>query len=295
MEMSNASSDRPIAVLGGSGFYDMPGLSGVEERVVDTPYGPTSDPIISGKLGDRRVLFMARHGRRHNLLPAELPQRANFWAFASLGVREVVSISAVGSLQLEIEPLHAVIPDQLIDHTSGRRPASFFGDGIVGHISFHEPFCGRLGDVLSTAATAAGARVHDGGTLVVIEGPAFSTRAESRVYQSWGGAIIGMTALPEAKLAREAGMCYATLACVTDYDTWHPEHSQVTVDLVLRNLKLNAAMAVNAVQLVSQRLDPWEPCSCCDSLRTALVTPLEDVPFERRKQLAPILERYGTG
>ena len=292
--MIETPEEQPIAVIGGSGFYDMPGLSGLNEHVIDTPFGATSDAIISGRLNGRPILFIARHGRKHNLLPGELPQRANFWALASLGVREVLSISAVGSLKLEVEPLHAMIPDQLIDRTSGQRPASFFGDGIVAHISFDEPFCPRLSSVLSNASKSAGARVHDGGTLVVIEGPAFSTRAESRTYQSWGGSIIGMTALPEAKLAREAGICYAALACITDYDTWHPEHKKVTVDLVLENLRRNAAMALQSVSNVAEALDPWTRCECCDSLETALVTPLDQVALERRQELAPILARYGA-
>ncbi len=272
----------------------MPGLTSVEEHVLNTPFGVTSDPIIGGTLNGRSVFFMARHGRRHVLLPGELPQRANFWAFASLGVREVISISAVGSLQMAIEPLHAVVPDQLIDRTNGSRPATFFGDGVVAHVSFDEPFCARVSAMLSTAARGAGAEVHDGGTLVVIEGPAFSTRAESRVYQSWNGSIIGMTALPEAKLAREAGICYATLACVTDYDTWHPDHASVTVDVVLKNLRLNAAMAQKAVSNVVSALASGESCGCCASLKTALVTPLDQVSQQRRDELAPILARYGS-
>jgi 5'-methylthioadenosine phosphorylase len=294
METFAGRHSSPLAVIGGSGLYDMPGLTDVEDMVVETPYGATSDAFVRGRLGATEVLFLARHGRRHSLLPTELPQRANFWALASLGVREVLSISAVGSLRAEVEPLHAVVPDQLIDRTNGHRPASFFGEGVVAHVSMDEPFCSRLGSALSGAVAEAGAVVHAGGTLIVIEGPAFSTHAESAVYQSWGASIIGMTALPEAKLAREAGMCYATLASVTDYDTWHPEHSKVTVDLVLRNLKLSAEMALAAVRLLAERREHQEFCSCCDSLRTALVTPMEHVPQHRLEQLAPILSRYGS-
>lgn len=289
-----SQTSAPIAILGGSGFYEMPGLSDIEELRIDTPYGTTSDPLRRGLLHGQPVVFIARHGRGHSLLPGELPQRANFWALASLGVREVLSISAVGSLQQPIEPLHAVIPDQIIDRTNGSRPATFFGDGVVAHVSFDEPFCPRLSGVFRDAAVTAGATVHNGGTLVVIEGPAFSTRAESRVYQSWNGSIIGMTALPEAKLAREAGICYAMLACVTDYDTWHPDHKSVTVDLVLENLQRNAAMAARAVTGAVQSLPQWAACTCSDSLKTALVTPLQQVSEQRRNALRPILDRYGA-
>jgi 5'-methylthioadenosine phosphorylase len=292
MSMFELQSEPPLAVIGGSGLYAIPGLAEAEELITATPYGPTSDAIVSGRLGDRRVLFLARHGRTHSILPGELPQRANFWALASLGVREVVSVSAVGSLCAEVEPLHFVIPDQLIDRTSGLRPPSFFGDGVVAHASMDEPFCSRLSAALIEATNDSGARVHRGGTFVVIEGPAFSTRAESLVYQSWGASIIGMTALPEAKLAREAGMCYATIACVTDYDTWHPEHSKVTVELVLRNLKMNAATAIEAVRLLAGQRQQAAGCICCGSLQTALVTPPDQIPDERRRELAPILSRY---
>lgn len=291
--MSEAGSRPAVAVLGGSGFYNFPGLADVAELSIDTPYGPTSDPIVSGRLEGRAVFFMARHGRSHSLLPGELPQRANFWAFASLGVKQVISVSAVGSLKAEIEPLHAVVPDQLIDYTRGTRPSSFFGEGVVAHVSFDEPFCSRLSAVLLGSTEQAGGQVHAGGTFIVIEGPAFSTRAESRLYQSWGCSIIGMTALPEARLAREAGMCYATLACVTDYDTWHPDHSKVSVDLVLSNLKLNSEMALKAVAEAVRNLPDAASCDCCNSLKTALVTPREQVNPVRLQQLAPILTRYG--
>ncbi|HMO95445.1 MAG TPA: S-methyl-5'-thioadenosine phosphorylase, partial [Tepidiformaceae bacterium] len=211
----------PLAVIGGSGFYEMPGLSGVEEVRIETPFGPPSDAIRIGTLDGLRVAFLARHGRGHTILPSELPQRANFWALKSIGVQRVLSVSAVGSLQEAIEPGHLVTPDQLIDRTRWPRPATFFGEGVVAHVAMADPFCPALRLATGHAARAAGAIVHSGGALVVIEGPAFGTRAESEVYRSWGAALVGMTALPEAKLAREAELCYATLACVTDYDCWH--------------------------------------------------------------------------
>jgi 5'-methylthioadenosine phosphorylase len=281
-----------IAVIGGSGFYHMDGMTDVEAIDVVTPFGMPSDRIFTGAIAGVRVAFLARHGQGHRLLPSELPARANIWALASLGVRSVLSISAVGSLRREVEPLHMVVPDQLIDRTNGLRPSTFFGGGIAAHVSLAEPDCPNLSRALIGAARQAGASVHEGGTLVIIEGPAFSTKAESGLYQGWGASIIGMTALPEAKLAREAGMCYATLACVTDYDTWHPDHDSVTVELVLANLFKNVEVAKRTVAGVIENLPDWRACDCCASSQQAIVTRPELVPEETKRRLRPILTRY---
>jgi 5'-methylthioadenosine phosphorylase len=278
-----------IAVIGGSGFYEIDGLAGVQAVEIDTPFGPPSDSIVLGTLGGTRMAFLPRHGVGHRILPSELPQRANIWALASLGVEHVVSVSAVGSLREEIAPLHMVVPDQVIDRTHGR-PSTFFGRGIVAHIAFDEPFCPALSETLADAAAGAAVTAHRGGTYVVMEGPAFSTRAESELHRSWGASIIGMTALPEAKLAREAGMCYATLACVTDYDTWHAEHESVNVELILQNLRRNVANAKRIVASVAAAL-PARTCACKDALATAIVTPMELAPEQVKRELAPILSR----
>jgi 5'-methylthioadenosine phosphorylase len=283
-----------LAVIGGSGFYAMEGLSSVQTIEVETPFGSPSDAIHAGKLGDSTVAFLARHGKGHTLLPSEVPNRANLWALASLGARMVLSVSAVGSLQRHIAPGEFVLPDQLFDRTRGARPSTFFGDGIVAHVTLHDPFCGQLRSCVHQALATGDARVHGAGTLCVIEGPAFSTRAESLQYQSWGADIIGMTTLPEAKLAREAGMCYATLACVTDYDTWLPEKGHVSVELVLRTLQANAQAAKDAIARLAGMLPDWRTCDCCSSLSQAIVTDLAIVPAQRKRDLAPILERYGA-
>jgi len=282
-------SAATLAVIGGSGFYRIEGLTGVEELSVDTPFGATSDRLVLGDLGGTRVAFLPRHGIGHRISPGELPQRANIWALASLGVERVISISAVGSLREDIAPLDMVVPDQLIDRTNGR-PSSFFGRGMVAHIAFDTPYCPSLHDALTAAAAGAGARVHRAGTLVVIEGPAFSTKAESHLYRSWGAHIIGMTALPEARLAREASMCYATLACVTDYDTWHPDHDAVTASMIIANLARNVARARSVVSAVAAALPPRD-CACSRALEHAIVTPLDLVPARVRDDLAPILGR----
>ena len=236
------------AVIGGSGFYQMEGLADVEELRIDTPYGPTSDAIVAGELDGQRVAFLPRHGVGHRLLPSEIPARANIYALKQLGVEFIISVSAVGSLREEIEPLHMVIPDQLIDRTRGR-PSTFFGDGLVAHIGFADPFCPRLRR-RSPAATVRPAQLSTRERpLVVIEGPAFSTRAESNLYRSWGATIIGMTALPEAKLAREAEICYAILACSTDYDVWHHTAGDVTAEMIVANLLRNVEVSRQAVRL----------------------------------------------
>ena len=286
-----------LAVLGGSGFYEMPGLRGVEELTVDTPWGAPSDVIRAGELEGRRVAFLARHGPGHRLLPAELPQRANFWALKTLGTRRVLAVSAVGSLREDYRPRHLAVPDQLIDRTRGDRPATFFGDGVVAHVAFAEPFCARLREGALAAARAAGATAHDGGAYVVIEGPAFGTRAESELYRSWGASLVGMTALPEAKLAREAELCYAMLAAVTDYDAWRPGEEAVDAAAVFETLRENVERCRQAVRLLAASLDRDEPpCACGRALDAALVTPPAAIPAAARERLAPLLRRrLGAG
>ena len=288
--LSPQSSSARVAVIGGSGFYQMEGLTDVETVKVSTPYGDPSDAITVGTLEGMRVAFLPRHGVGHRLTPSELPVRANIWALRSLGVEWVISISAVGSLREELAPLHLVIPDQVIDRTRGRA-SSFFGNGIVAHVGFADPFCPRLCDALHEAAATAGATVHAGGTLVVMEGPAFSTRAESNLYRSWGASVIGMTALPEAKLAREAELCYAAVTCVTDYDCWHETEADVTADMILANLQRNVETSKRLVRLALGRL-PARDCPCPNALQSAIVTRPDVVPDQIKRDLAPILGRY---
>jgi 5'-methylthioadenosine phosphorylase len=280
------------AVIGGTGFYEMKGIRDVEEVHVQTPFGSPSDAILLGKLGKSRVAFLARHGTAHHLLPSEIPQRANMWALASLGVQRVISISAVGSLAEEIAPGEIVLPDQLVDRTSGLRPSTFFGSGVVGHVDLADPFCAELSRYLSEAADRLKIAAHRGGTLVVIEGPAFSTRAESRLYRQWGASIVGMTASPEARLAREAGMCYANLACVTDYDTWHAGYSDVKVSLVIENLEATVESAKAVLLELAHDFPQPEACSSCAAQPEALLTRREGISDLRGRELAPILERY---
>jgi len=285
--------DRRVraAVIGGSGFYEMDDLSDVEEVRIDTPFGLPSDNLVIGTLAGGRVAFLPRHGVGHRILPSEIPARANIHALKQLGVELILSVSAVGSLREDIEPLHMVVPDQLIDRTRGR-VSTFFGEGIVAHIAFADPFCPELRTLLAEATREAGATVHRGGTLVVIEGPAFSTRAESNLYRSWGADIIGMTALPEAKLAREAEICYAILACSTDYDVWHDTHEDVSAEMIVANLLRNVQLSRNAVRLALQRLPDLRSCGCSHALRDAIITPLELAPEEIKRRLAPILSPY---
>jgi 5'-methylthioadenosine phosphorylase len=278
------------AVIGGSGFYQMEELEDVETVRLSTPFGDPSDAITVGTLAGVRVAFLPRHGTGHRLLPSELPVRANIWALKALGAEYVISISAVGSLREELRPLDLVVPDQLIDRTRGRA-STFFGEGLVAHIGFADPFCPNLRGVLYQAALDAGATAHYGGTYVVMEGPAFSTRAESRLYRSWGADLIGMTALPEAKLAREAELCYAAVACVTDYDVWHATEEDVTADLILANLQRNVETSKRLVRLAAGRL-PARDCPCGSALATAIVTPPELVPARLKRDLAPIIGRY---
>ena len=280
-----------VAVIGGSGLYEMEGLSGVREVKPETPYGPPSDVIVLGDLGDVPVAFLPRHGRGHRISPTELPVQANIYALKTLGVERVVSISAVGSLKEEVRPLDMVIPDQLIDRTR-QRTSTFFGNGLVAHISFADPFCPDLSVALADAALEVGASVHKGGTYVVMEGPAFSTRAESLLYRSWGASLIGMTGLPEAKLAREAEMCYATLACVTDYDTWHETEESVSVEIIVANLVRNVATSKEVLRRLVPRLTQERMCVCGSALQDAVITTRDAIPLETKERLGPLISKY---
>jgi 5'-methylthioadenosine phosphorylase len=280
-----------IGVIGGSGLYEMDGLEDIRWVSVRTPFGDPSDAYCVGRFGDRRVAFLPRHGRGHRLMPSELNFRANIWGLRALGAHWVISISAVGSMREEIRPLDLVIPGQFFDHTR-RRVGSFFGDGIVGHVGMADPVCADLGDLLEGAARETGARVHRGGTYLCIEGPQFSTRAESEIYRGWGVSVIGMTNMPEAKLAREAELCYATLALATDYDVWHPEHDAVTVEAVVANLVKNVATAREVLRRVIPRIG--KPCTrgCHDALRDAVITGARHFPPRTRRRLDLLLRRY---
>lgn len=281
-----------IGVIGGSGFYHMRGLEDVSEVTVETPFGPPSDAIVIGTLAGRRVAFLARHGRGHRILPTDLPVQANIWALKSLGVERLISISAVGSMKETLAPGEMGVPDQLIDRTVNR-VRTFFGNGLVGHVVFAEPYCPALRESVVAAAQSAGT-VHDGGTLIVIEGPQFSTRAESELFRAWGTSYIGMTALPEARLAREAELCYATLALITDYDCWHASAESVTVDMVIANLNKagdSAAQALTALVATLPR-QAEAGCTCGDALATAIMTSAPLIPAETLARLRPILGKY---
>jgi len=281
-----------IGIIGGSGLYEMGGVTDAHEVAVETPFGPPSDVLVLGTLEGRQVAFLPRHGRGHRISPSEINFRANVYALKSIGVERILSVSAVGSLKEKYAPLHMVIPDQFVDRTFAR-PSTFFGRGLVAHVAFAHPFCGDLGRVLGTAARAAGATVHEGGTYICIEGPQFSTRAESELYRSWGMDIIGMTNLQEARLAREAEICYSTLAMVTDYDCWHPDHDAVTVDQIIQNLVTNAAAARNVLRETVKNV-PSGPrrCECASALSHALITAPETVPPQVKLDLAPIIGKY---
>jgi 5'-methylthioadenosine phosphorylase len=292
---TSPSTPIPIGIIGGSGLYKMEALKDIEERHIDTPFGPPSDALIIGTLDNTRVAFLPRHGRHHHLTPSELPFRANIYALKSLGVQYILSASAVGSLQAEIKPVDMVVPDQFIDRTRNRI-STFFGEGIVAHVSFGDPVCAQLTRILgeSVASQALeGVTLHRGGTYVCMEGPAFSTKAESHLYRSWGASIIGMTNLQEAKLAREAEMAYGTLALVTDYDCWHPDHDSVTVEMVIGNLQRNAVNAQRVIREAVRRIGEELPVSEAHSaLRFAILTRLEGVPVGTKEKLAVILAKY---
>jgi 5'-methylthioadenosine phosphorylase len=280
-----------IGIIGGSGLYDMAELTDREEHTVATPFGDPSGPYVIGTLRGRRVAFLARHGAGHRLLPSELNFRANIYGFKLLGVERILSASAVGSLKEAYRPLDILVPDQFFDRTKGRI-STFFGAGIVAHIAFAHPVCGELSAIAVAAAASVGATVHRGGTYVNMEGPQFSTLAESRLYRSWGMDVIGMTNLQEAKLAREAEICYATLALVTDYDCWHPDHDSVTVDLIIANLTQNAITAQQTIAAAVSQLPEARSCACGDTLATAIITRPEHVPEQTKRNLEPIIGKY---
>ena len=280
-----------LAMIGGSGLYEMPGLRNTHEHNIDTPFGKTSAPIIVGELEGEQVAFLARHGIGHNLTPSEVPYRANIYALKSLGVQRIVSISACGSLKEELAPGHIVIPDQIYDNTHGRI-RSFFGDGLVAHVSVADPFCVDLSNQLESAVSLAGGVVHRNGALITIEGPRFSTKAESNTYRSWGMSLIGMTASPEAFLAREAEICYATMAHVTDYDVWHVSEAPVTVEIVIQTLHKNTVLAQNAVRMLAGNLKRQRRCECGHALSAALITRKEIIPPETRQKLDLLVNKY---
>lgn len=282
-----------LGVIGGSGVYDLALLQDVQEMQISTPFGDPSDALVVGTLAGLRVAFLPRHGRGHHIMPSEVNYRANIYALKSLGVEYVVAISACGSMREELAPRHIVVPDQIFDRTKGR-PNTFFGDGIVAHVSFDEPYCPVLSSMVYQAVQETGATVHRGGTFVVIEGPQFSTKAESRIYRQWGVDIIGMTALPEAKLAREAEMCYACMAHVTDYDVWHQTEEPVTVAMLTDNLRANATVTKQALTylapMVAQNRE--RTCKCASALETAIVTQREHVPEESKRKLKLLIGKY---
>lgn len=286
-------SKATIGVIGGSGLYHMEGLTDIEEVSVETPFGSPSDNFIIGTLEGTRVAFLARHGRGHKLMPTELPFRANIYAMKTLGVERILSASAVGSLKEELKPLDIVIPDQFFDRTRGRI-STFFGDGIVAHITFADPVCRELCDILEESGRSLeGLNIHRGGTYLCMEGPAFSTKAESHVYRSWGMSVIGMTNLQEAKLAREAEICYSTIALVTDYDCWHESHDAVTVEMVIEHLKQNVVNAQRLIKAaISKLAGRKRTCKCASALKHAILTAPDAVSKERVEELKEVLGRY---
>ena len=284
-------SQAEVGIIGGSGLYSMPGLSDVREVPQTTPFGPPSDPYVLGTLEGKKVAFLARHGRGHRILPSELNFRANIYGFKQLGVERIVSVSAVGSLKEEHKPLEFVIPDQFFDRTR-HRVDTFFGEGIVAHIAFADPICPELASAVEGACKKAGVTGKRGGTYLCMEGPQFSTKAESNVYRSWGMDVIGMTNLQEAKLAREAEICYVTVAMVTDYDCWHPHHDSVTVDQIVAVLQKNAENACKVVRETVAAMPAGRGCKCGSALAHAILTDRDKIPAATRQKLRLILNKY---
>jgi 5'-methylthioadenosine phosphorylase len=288
----SAAPHARIGLLGGSGLYELAGLDGFREVRLDTPFGPPSDAFLVGTIGGREIAFLARHGRSHSLLPGEINYRANLYAFKLLGVERILSASAVGSMKETIRPRDVVLPDQFVDRTRGRA-STFFGSGIVAHVSFADPVCPEVRRALLEAARLEGATAHDGGAYLCMEGPAFSTRAESRIYRSWGVDVIGMTNLQEAKLSREAEICYATLALVTDFDCWHQEEDDVSIGAVLTNLRANARLASASLLRAALALpEERTACRCGAALEHAIITRRDAIPAEVKERLRPLVKRY---
>ena len=283
--------EAKIGVIGGTGLYDIEGLTDIEEVNIDTPFGKLSDTITIGRLEGVGVAFLPRHGKGHRVSPGELPARANIYALKSLGVEHIMAVCSTGSFKKEVKPGDLLIPDQLIDRTRNR-VNSFFSDGIVAHIAFADPFCPVLSQILLETSQEAGASVHPKGTFVIMEGPAFSTRAESRLYRSWEADIIGMTALPEAKLAREAEICYAIIGCVTDYDSWWHSAEPITIDVILNTMRHNIDTAKQIIKLAANRISQKRHCDCATALQNAIVTAPEAIPPEQKKKLDLLIGKY---
>jgi len=280
-----------IGIIGGSGLYNMEALSHVTTETLDTPFGHPSDDYVIGTLGGVRVAFLPRHGQGHKLTPSEINFRANIYGFKQLGASHIISVTAVGSLREDIQPLDIVIPDQFFDRTRNRK-STFFNNGLVAHIAFAQPVCNDLASLLHETGTEHGVTTHHGGTLVCIEGPAFSTRAESNLYRRWGMDIIGMTSLQEAKLSREAEICYAALALVTDYDCWHEDESEVTVETVLQNLNKNISHAKEIIQTIVPKISQKRSCLCAKALKKAIMTDTDDIPQDTRERLGLLVDKY---
>jgi len=287
-------AEAKVGIIGGSGLYKMEVMTGMEKVKINTPFGEPSDAVILGNLEGVKVAFLPRHGEGHRISPSELPAKANIYALKSLGVERIISVSAVGSLREEMKPLDIVIPDQLIDATKGRA-STFFTNGIVGHVSLAEPFCPVLSQLSFEASTKVGAEVHNNGTYVVVEGPQFSTKAEAQLYRSWGADVIGMTALPEAKLAREAEICYTTLAVVTDYDCWHPGYESVTTELILANLRKGIDTVKRILKSILPSIPQKRDCACAGALKYAIATDAKYIPEEKRKELGLLIDKYIGG
>ncbi len=284
-------TEKVIGVIGGSGLYEMEGLSSIKEVSVETPFGDPSDKFITGVLDGVDMVFLPRHGRGHRVLPSEINYRANIYGMKKLGVDHIISVSAVGSMKEEIEPGHIVVVDQFFDRTKARA-STFFGDGIVGHVEFGDPVCGALSSALYDAGLSAGATMHKGGTYVCIEGPQFSTRAESLVYRSWGVSVIGMTNIPEAKLAREAEICYGVLALSTDYDCWHEEEESVTVEMILETISKNVSTSKAIIKEAVGRISSPRGCGCVNAMQYAVVTDKSTIPRKTRDAVDLLLGKY---
>jgi 5'-methylthioadenosine phosphorylase len=284
--------EAKIGVIGGSGLYEIEGMTGITEVKPKTPFGETSDSILIGQLEGKTIAFLPRHGRGHRFTPTEMPVRANIYAFKSLGVEWIISVNAVGSLKEDVHPLDIVVPDQLIDRTKSRVNSFFDGMGLVAHLPFADPFCPVLSEILYRSALDAGASVHNGGAYVVMEGPFFSTKAESNLYRSWGGSIIGMTALPEAKLAREAEICYATIACITDYDTWHETEESVNIEMAVANLQKNVDTAKRIIGMAAERIPQSRECACASALDSNILTDPDRIPAKTKRDISLLIGKY---